>query len=35
MEQIKEKELKEIIKNMNEKIVELKIEGVISIELTM
>lgn len=35
MEQIKEKELKEIIKNMNEKTVELKIEGVISIELTM
>lgn len=35
MEQIKEKELKEIIKNMNEKTIELKIEGVISIELTM
>ncbi len=35
MEQIKEKELKEIIKNMNGKTVELKIDGVISIEFTM
>ncbi len=35
MEQIHEKQLKRIVKNMKGKTIELKIEGVISLDITM